>query len=226
MISKLQFCLTQIVQGMHTMVTDTTPAFIEAGLLPVIRNILQHNLYDETGKELLIRCLHTLTNSPFAVEKVMQDAELCEAVVETALAEAYSWCALQEREQMTRTMGTDSNIEVTTRATRRAAQALYALANLLEAGIQTLRIVPRQSHVLKALCMHRSCCCMADSAQKTIVEKFILSKHPDIVNQIAALMQHGYDEASCVTELHKRADLEVSTALHYAQCYCWFCIPR
>eukprot|EP00953_Heterococcus_sp_UTEX-ZZ885_P004977 3162-Heterococcus_DN1.PRE.2 len=139
--------LIEVVCGMRTMATDTTPAFIKAGLLP--------------------------------------DAVLCEAVADTALTEASHWCSLQEREKTARTMGTDSNIEGMIRATRRVAQALFTLANLLE----------------------------ADSAHKTIIKNSILSKHPDIVHQIAAVMQHGYDEASCATELHKRDDLEASTTL-------------
>eukprot|EP00953_Heterococcus_sp_UTEX-ZZ885_P012918 7380-Heterococcus_DN1.PRE.2 len=50
---------------------------------------------------------------------------------------------------------------------------------------------------------------LRNSAHKTIIESTILSKHPDIVHQVTALMQHGYDEASCATELHKRCDLEL-----------------
>jgi hypothetical protein len=59
------------------MVTDTTPAFIEAGLLPVIRTILKNRQADDAGKELLIKCLHTLTSSPCGAKKVLHDAALC-----------------------------------------------------------------------------------------------------------------------------------------------------
>jgi hypothetical protein len=119
---------------MNTMVTDTTPAFIEADLLPVIHNVLKDKQADELGNELLIKIL--LTNTPFGANQILQDAALCEAVLDTALMEASQWCALQERERASRSMGTDCNAEAMASATIRAAQALFTLADLLEAGIR------------------------------------------------------------------------------------------
>jgi hypothetical protein len=119
---------------MHTIVTDTAPAFIESGLLPVMRNILNDKQSDDTNKELLLKSLHVITSSPFGVKSVLQDAVLCKAVVNTALTEASSWCALREEETANRTMGTDLITEEMIHATNRVAQALFTLANLFEAG--------------------------------------------------------------------------------------------
>jgi hypothetical protein len=56
-------------------------------------------------------------------------------VLDTALRDVSEWCALQEREMASRTVGTDCSTEAMVSATKRVSQVLFMLANLLEAGM-------------------------------------------------------------------------------------------
>jgi hypothetical protein len=126
-----------VIKAQRTTATDTTPAFIQAGLLSALHGVFCRQ-NDELDVSFVLQIMHALTHTSFGARTVLSDEGLCQPVVKAAVAEISKWCGLQPQLRTDMDTSTAEAAMESAHATGDVTQAVLIIAQLLEAGIDRL----------------------------------------------------------------------------------------
>jgi hypothetical protein len=133
---------------MNISLANIVPAVLDAGLLPLLREIMMRDGHQ--FRHSAFETLRLLTQQPFGAREVLKDKVLCDAIVKLAMADIGRWLTDQapaDLHQLVAEFGTkiepqysDGPYKPYTSSTLSQsaglAAALQVLANLLQAGEQ------------------------------------------------------------------------------------------
>jgi hypothetical protein len=127
-------CNLQVMMTQCTLVSDTTPAFIQAGLLSALRSVLECKQASERDVDKVLQIVLNVASTAFGARSIVGDESLCQPVINAALAKVANWCSLQPQLRADTEASTLNAAEMRAETTRQVPQAVLVIAQLLEAG--------------------------------------------------------------------------------------------
>jgi hypothetical protein len=124
----------QVMMAQSAIVSDTTPALVQAGLLSALRSVLDYEQASERDVSLVLQIVLKLTNTAFGARSILDDEALCQLAVKSALAAISNWCSLQPQLRADTEASTLNAAYMRAETTREVTQAVLIVAQLLEAG--------------------------------------------------------------------------------------------
>jgi hypothetical protein len=123
-----------VIKAQRARAADTTPAFIQGGLLSALHGVFycQNNEHDVS---YVLQLVHALTHTSLGARAVLSDEGLCQPVVDAAVAEISKWCSLQPQLRTEIEASTAEAAMKSAHATSDVTQSVLIVAQLLEAGI-------------------------------------------------------------------------------------------
>eukprot|EP00953_Heterococcus_sp_UTEX-ZZ885_P021856 12157-Heterococcus_DN1.PRE.1 len=122
----------QVMMRQITMISDTTPAFIQAGLLSALRRVLDYKQASEYDTSLVLQIVHKVTHTSYGARAVLSDEALCHAAVQAAVAEIAKWCDTATQPHTDAAVSEADSARGSEKATSLVTQAVLILAQLLE----------------------------------------------------------------------------------------------
>ena len=116
------------------MVSDTTPSFVQAGLLPALYRALDSKQASAYQMSLVLQIVHKVTHTSFGAGAVMGEKALSQAIVQAAVAEISNWCITELQGDAALSKAGTADSESRAGATDSVTHAVLILAQLLEAG--------------------------------------------------------------------------------------------
>jgi hypothetical protein len=125
----------QVMMRQITMISDTTPAFVQAGLLSALRRVLDYKQASEYDTSLVLQIVHKVTHTSYGARAVLSDEALCHAAVQASVAEIAKWCDTATQPHTDAAVSEADAAKEKVNATSLVTQAVLILAQLLEEGI-------------------------------------------------------------------------------------------